>query len=180
MPLSYSRQKKEGAIPCRGFGEVLECPARNHERRCAHRGAFSTSPALAVKFSRFHLSQNDASNAKFKLSIANYSKTSAICWRHSAKNAKGNRNYAPSFVERVCPTSNSFFHSAAKILCGKSRKISMRWACTGDCRLILARLLRATRVCAPPGASAKTPRGSTVRETRHPRHRHSRVRQSAI
>ena len=123
---------------------------------------------------------NDASNAKFKLSIANYSKTSAICWRHSAKNAKGNRNYAPSFVERVCPTSNSFFHSAAKILCGKSRKISMRWACTGDCRLILARLLRATRVCAPPGASAKTPRGSTVRETRHPRHRHSRVRQSAI
>ena len=76
-------------------------------------------------------------------------------------------------MERVCPASNSFFHSATKILCGKSRKISMRWACTGDCRLILARLLRATRVCAPPGASAKTPRGSTVRETRHPRRRQS-------
>ena len=61
---------------------------------------------------------NDASNAKFKLSIANYSKTSAICWRHSAKNAKGNRDYAPSFVERVCPASTAYFNSAPEILRG--------------------------------------------------------------
>ena len=44
-----------------------------------------------------------------KLSIANYSKTSAICGHHSAKNAKGNRNPAPSSVEgHTLPLLHSF------------------------------------------------------------------------
>ena len=120
LPLLDSRQKKEGAIPCRGFGEALECPARNHERRCARMGAFSTSPALAVKFSRFHLSQNDASSVKsLKLSVAYCSKKPTVYGRESAKYTNGNRDCTPSFLERVYPASISYFKVRAEILGGK-------------------------------------------------------------
>ena len=72
-------------------------------------GAFSTSPALAVKFSRFHLSLTMRRTHSLKLSIANYSKTSAICGHHSAKNAKGNCDPAPSSVEgHTLPLLHSF------------------------------------------------------------------------
>ena len=65
LPLFRLRQKKEGAILCRSSGEAVGCPVRTTERRYAHWGAFFTpSRLLQVKLPTFHLSQNDASNAK--------------------------------------------------------------------------------------------------------------------
>lgn len=176
--MSYSRQKKEGAIPCRSSGEALECHARNHERRCAHRGAFSTSPALAVKFSRFHLSQTMGRTQSLELSDAYYSIISAVCGRQFAKIC-GRRNA----TLRLLPWQGQtlpLFHTARCVL--KSYAEINKFVYENRCTAL--RLPRPTpsaiRVFACLFGLFSVPRVSAARETQHPRHRHWQVRQSAV
>ena len=65
LPLFRLRQKKEGAILCRSPGEAVGLPCKNRGKKKRPLGAFSTPfQLLQVKLPTFHLSQNDASNAK--------------------------------------------------------------------------------------------------------------------
>ena len=81
-----SRQKKEGAIFCRGSGEAVGCPVRTTERRCAQ-GAHSPLRHGSYRLNSYipPVAKTMRRTQSLKLSIANYSKTSAFCGRHSAK-----------------------------------------------------------------------------------------------
>lgn len=54
LPLVGFAAKKEGAIPCRVFGEALESPVRNHGRKSAQRAHPPLRNGSHSKISRFH------------------------------------------------------------------------------------------------------------------------------
>ena len=64
--LFHSRQKKEGAIPCRVSGEAVGCPVRSTEEKAPiGRAHFPPrSGSYWSKLPTFHQSQNSAANAK--------------------------------------------------------------------------------------------------------------------
>ena len=86
LPVFRLRQKKEGAIPCRGSGEAVGCPVRTTERRCAQ-GAHSPLRSGSYRLNSYipPVAKTMRRTQSFKLSIANYSKTSAFCGSYSAK-----------------------------------------------------------------------------------------------
>ena len=61
-----SRQKKEGAIPCRVSGEAVGCPVRSTEEKAPIEQAHPPlrSGSYWSKLPTFHQSQNSAANAK--------------------------------------------------------------------------------------------------------------------
>ena len=65
-PMVHSRQKKEGAIPCRVSGEAVGCPVRSTEEKAPIIRAHSPprSGSYWSKLPTFHQSQNSAANAK--------------------------------------------------------------------------------------------------------------------
>ena len=65
-PTVHSRQKKEGAIPCRVSGEAVGCPVRSTEEKAPIGKAHSPlrSGSYWSKLPTFHQSQNSAANAK--------------------------------------------------------------------------------------------------------------------
>lgn len=127
LPLFCLRQKKEGAIPCRGSGEAVGCPVRTTEEDAPKGRILHSVPALTVETSYIspepkRCAERKALNCLLRI-IAKLPPFVGVILRKSEQPICDS---APSSVERADLSSTPYCRRAAKSHAGIAAKINLR------------------------------------------------------